>query len=114
MRGSAKRASYEGLRKLVRGLRAVASGEVLDRALAKASRYMEGRVKGELSRHTKGTGLAASTARVAVDSKTLGITLQRYYRHIKWSWKKGIPKSALDRVIWLVAVEYEKAMKGKV
>lgn len=111
MKGNARKAGqYEGLRKLVRGLRSIASGEVIDRALAKASTYLQGRVSGELGRHVK-TGTALRTGRVAVDSKSLDVTLQGYYRYIRWSFRKGFPKSALDRILFIVAVEYEKALK---
>jgi hypothetical protein len=106
-----KGAQYEGLRKLIRGLRSVASGEVLDRTMEKASTYLQGRVSGELARHVK-TGTALRTGRVAVDSKALDVTLQGYYRYIRWSFKKGFPRSVLDRVLFIAAREYEQAMRG--
>ena len=113
MKANAKRAGkYEGIRKLVRGLRAVASGEVLDEVLAKSTKYLQGRVKGELARHKKGTGLALSSSKIELDSKAIDITLQRYRRYIKWSFAKGIPVSALNRIAKIANEALAKVSEG--
>lgn len=110
MKAAAKRrAGFESLRKFVRGLRDVASGAVVANAIVRFSKYLRGRVKGELSRHVK-TGLALNSATVAPSTKAVDVTLQRYRRYIKWSFAKGIPRSALERGRKIVAEEIKKAL----
>lgn len=112
MRAVSRRgAGFESLRKLVRGLREVASGRTVAQAIIRCSAYLRGRVKGELSRHVK-TGTALRTATVAPSTGAIDLGLQRYRRYIKWSFKKGIPRSALTRMQKIIAEELAKALKG--
>lgn len=106
-----RRAGYEGLRKTIRGLREIASGAVLANTIIRAGNYVRGRVKGELGRHVK-TGLALHTATVRPSLKSLDLTLQDYRRYIKWSFAKGFPRSAINRIQKILSEELEKALKG--
>ena len=108
-----RRAGFESLRKTLRGLREVASGEVLSAVIERAGAYVRGRVTGELKKHTKGTGLALKTARVTTSMQSLDMTLQDYRRYIKWSFAKGFPRSAINRIQKLLSEELAKAMGGK-
>lgn len=101
---------YSGLRKLIAGLKEVAGGEVVARSIDRFADYLNGRIHGELERHID-TGLALRTAEVAFNTKTIEITLQRYRRYIKWSFKKGIPISALNRGKKIFREEIERALK---
>lgn len=107
-----KAAGFESLRKLMRGLREVASGKVLANVIVRVNAYLAGRVRGELARHVK-TGLARNTATIVPSKSTIDITLQSYRRYIPWSFKKGIPLSALNRAQKILAEELNKAVKGK-
>ena len=106
-----KAIQYAGLRKLIAGLKQIASGETVNRALVRMEDYIDGRVKGELERHVW-TGKALSTARIHAGSGSITITLQRYRRYIKWSWRKGIPLSALKRCQKIIGEEMQLSMKG--
>jgi hypothetical protein len=106
-----RRAGYEGLRKLVRGLREVASGAVLATTIVRVGRYLRGRVKGELARHVK-TGTALRTATVAPSTKSISLTLQHYRRYIDWSFQKGIPITAIHRAKKILGDEVKKALGG--
>lgn len=107
--GAKRRAGFEGLRKLVRGLREVASGKVLANTIIRSNNYIQGRVKGELGRHVK-TGLAVNSARSVPSMRSIDLTLQGYYRYIRWSFKKGFPSSAVARVRKILAEELAKAL----
>lgn len=96
---------------MVRGLRAVASGAVLANAIVRIARYFRGRVLGELDKHVD-TGLARGTARVVPSTKSLDITLQDYRRYIKWSFAKGIPRSAILRSQKILGEELAKVPEG--
>lgn len=112
MKGNAKRAAqYEGLRKAIRGLRAVASGAVLSSVIIRANKYLAGRVRGELDRHIK-TGTARQTAAITASKSSIDVTLQAYYKYIRWSFKKGIPRSALDRIQKIAKEELQRAVEG--
>lgn len=113
MRGGGKRKAiqYAGLRRLIAGLREIASGAVVEKALGRIEHYIDGRVKGELSRHVY-TGRALATARVELEPKAVTITLQRYRRYIKWSWRKGIPLSVIKRAQKIIGEEMQLAVKG--
>lgn len=112
MRGGARKAiQYAGLRRLVAGLKEIASGAVVEKALGRIEHYIEGRVKGELGRHVW-TGKALATARVELAPKAVEITLQKYRRYIKWSWRKGIPISAIKRCQKIIGEELQLAVKG--
>lgn len=109
MKARARRAGgFESLRKMMRGLREVASGAVLANVVIRFNAYLRGRVKGELARHVK-TGLALNSATVVPTTKSIDITLQRYRTYIKWSFAKGIPISALNRGQKLLTEELAKA-----
>ncbi|MCC6559642.1 MAG: hypothetical protein IT372_42540 [Polyangiaceae bacterium] len=102
---------YAGLRKMIAGLREIASGEVVQDALARFEKYVNGRIKGELRRHVD-TGLALNTARTELSSTKLVITLQRYRRYIKWSWRKGTPRGVLMQGQKIFAKAMADAVKG--
>lgn len=112
MRSSFRRKAiqYSGLRRLIAGLRQVASGEVMERALGRVQNYVGGRIKGELGRHVY-TGHALRTARVELAPKAIDIRLQKYRRYIRWSWRKGIPISALRRAQKIIREEMLLAVK---
>lgn len=111
MKGNAKRAGgYEALRKLVRGLREVASGQTLTNTIVRVNRYLAGRVRGELDKHIS-TGLARNTAKIVPSKSSIDITLQSYRRYIKWSFAKGIPMSALNRAQKILAEELARSIK---
>lgn len=107
--GARRRGGFETLRKLVRGLRDVASGKVLAAVIIRANAYLRGRVKGELGRHVK-SGLALNSARVVPSMRSIDITLQDYRRYIKWSFAKGVPSSAVNRVRKILSEELKKAL----
>lgn len=107
--GARRRGGFETLRKLVRGLRSVATGKVLANVILRANAYLRGRVKGELARHVK-SGLALNSARVVPTTQSIDITLQDYRRYIQWSFAKGIPISAVTRVRKILSEELKKAL----
>lgn len=108
-----RRAGFENLRNLIRGLQALGAGTVLEAAIERSAAYVRGRVKGELRRHVK-TGLALRTASVQTSKSDLAVTLQHYRRFIRWSFSKGFPLSALKRIQAIFNEEHEKALKGQV
>lgn len=109
---SRKAAGFAGLRRTIQGLRDVASGKVLADTIARAERYLSGRVKGELKKHVD-TGLALRTATVKSSATSIDLTLQSYRRYIKWSFAKGFPLSAINRFQKILSEELAKAVKGK-
>jgi len=111
MKLKAKAARFERLRQAVAGLRSIASGQARAAAIIQFGRYLRGRIKGELARHVK-TGLALNSATVAPQTRVIDVTLQSYYRYIRWSWKKGIPISVLNRGRKIVSDAYEAALRG--
>lgn len=114
MKGGARRAArYEGLRKVIRGLRDIASGGTIARVIIRANRYLAGRVRGELDRHVK-TGLARQSAAITASTSSIDVRLQAYYKYIRWSFKKGFPISALNRIQKIADEEYQKALRGEV
>ncbi len=110
MKLKGKAGKFQRLRDALAGLRSIASGQVAARVLIRFGQYVRGRIKGELARHVH-TGKALTTATVAVQSREIGVTLQDYYRYIRWSWKKGVPISVLNRGQKIVAEEYEAALR---
>lgn len=107
-----RRAGFEGLRKTVRGLREVASGKVLANVIIRSGNYLRGRVKGELAKHVY-TGRALNTAAVMPSMRSLDLRLQDYRRYIKWSFAKGFPRSAINRIQKILSEELAKAVKGE-
>lgn len=107
-----KAAKFQRIRSALEGLREVADGRVTAAVIVRFGRYIRGRITGELDRHIK-TWLARNSAVVVPQAKSLGITLQRYYRYIPWSWKKGIPVSVLNRGRKIVVEEIERATGGR-
>lgn len=106
-----KAIQYAGLRRLVAGLKQVASGAVVEKALGRIEKFINGSVKGQLARHVY-TGQALATMKVELEPKAVAITLKRYRRYIKWSWRKGIPLSAIKRCQKIIREELDLAMKG--
>lgn len=111
--GARRAGGFANLRKTIRGLREVASGAVLARVIIRASKYLRGRVTGELDKHVK-TGLARRSATVAPSTKSIDLTLQSYRRYIRWSFAKGFPITALNRINKIAAEELQKAVRGEV
>lgn len=124
-------AAFNQLRKIVAGMAQVARGEHVRRTVDRASAYLRGRVKSELARHVR-TGLAVSRASVIGGRSTIHLTSQKYTfagnfkpgakgppnrskpaGHIKWSFFKGIPKTALVRIQKIFLEETGLALLGK-
>lgn len=104
--------TYASLRKLISGLKEVADGKAFARASIRFTALIRGRIKGELARHVR-TGKALYYARVNLSTKAVEIVLQRYYRFIPWSWKKGTPRSVLNQGKKIFAEEMAKSVGGK-
>lgn len=119
---------FEKLRKLVAAFDGLASGVVLGRALVKSTHYLEGRIKGELAAHVR-TGTALATARTTgspslIRTRLKAYTLAGHFKpgskspprgkpagHLKWSFFKGIPITAIRRIQSIYGTEIRKALK---
>ena len=101
---------FQRLRSALDGLRSIASRSVAATAVLRFGQYVRGRVKGELARHVD-TGRALGTATIGIQTKSIDVTLQSYYRYIPWSWKKGVPISVLNRGRKIVVEAYETALR---
>lgn len=110
-----KSAAFNGLRKLIAGMEAIASGEGVARTIDRAVAYVDKSARGELERK-KLTGKAASTALIKGSRASLSATFQAYTLagnfkpgskaapagkpggHLQWSYYKGFPRHALTRI----------------
>lgn len=106
-----KAEAYQAIRDTIAGLRRIASGVAIREAESEFQSYLEGRLKGELSRHVR-TGHALATTNAIKSPGLITVKMPGYLGHLgrsdpskrgqksriwRFSWRGGTPKSALLR-----------------
>lgn len=128
--GLQKGKAFNKVRALIASFDGLASGRVLGGALVKSVRYLEGRIKGELAQHVR-TGEALAAARTTGSPSLIRTRLKAYALagnfkpgsksapthgrargHLKWSFFKGIPITAIQRIKAIYGNEIRKALKA--